>query len=334
MVPTFESVHRSCIPTKVGIYFDQYFKIITKKEIEEAITHIKIKEYKENYGSASNFITKNYYYKGLRIVVDSKIQNKLAKKWNKAIEEFRPYSRKLNKCSSKKLFSLLPEELKKTIDHPLKNQLKEIATNLNDKVVTVSEITHSLGMKVSEKLTSKECKEIIDTLLHEGIIIEPNAIYFKKNYTKNDRVCLSKIQNASMLDTDNYKVAALIVDLGIDLAYSDNDYSEEEAGQIYLTVKSNFLNKELEYEHLRLRVELYKTQRPNVSGILKKISKHLSINSLEILINYLIGVALSDGIFTKEEDRKIRTIVSKLGVRESYITDIYEKFGIYEMFKT
>ena len=333
LIPTFENVSGSCIPGKVGTYFDQYFKIIAKTDIEEAITHTKIKEYKESYWSASNFIREDHYYKGLRIIVNRKTQNKLAKKWNKAIEDFRPYSRKLNRYSPKEIFSLLPEELKKTVDHPLKDQLKEITTNLTDKIVTVSEIANFLGMEVSERLNSKECKEIIDALLHGDIIIEPNAVYFKKNYKKNDRVCLSKIQGASMLDTDNYKMAALIADLGIDLAYSDNDYSEEEAGQIYLTVKSNFLNEELEHEHLRLRVELYKTQRPNVSGLLKKISKNLEVKNLEVFINYLVGIALSDGLFTKGEDKKIRTIVSKLGLRESYITEIYEKFGIYEMFK-
>jgi len=333
LIPTFESVSGSCIPRKVGKYFNQYFKIIAKEEIEEAITCTKLKEYAESYWSASNFITGDHYYKGIRIIIDRKIQSKLAKKWNKAIEDFRPYSRKLNKYSFKEIFGLLPEEFKRVIDHPLKNKLKEIATNLTDKVVTISEIANSLGMDVSEKLTSKECKEIINTLLHENIIIEPNAIYFKKNYKKNDLVCLSQIQGASMLDTHNYKVAALMADLGVDLAYSDNDYSEAEAGQIYLTVKSNFLSTALEYEHLRLRVELYKTQRPNVSNILKKISKHLKINSLERLINYLVGVALSDGTFTKEEDRKIRSILSKLGIRESYITDIYERFGIHETFE-
>ena len=129
-----------------------------------------------------------------------------------------------------------------------------------------------------------------------------------------------------MLNTNNYKLAALMVDLGVDLAYADDEYSDEEARQIYLAVSSSFLDTTLEFEHLKLRVELYKAQKPNISGVLKKISEKLETESLGILSSYLVGVALADGHFTKEEDKKIRIFLSKLGVKESYIEKIYKQF--------
>ena len=332
LIPTFESVNRSSIPKKVGEYFNQYFKIIAEKEIKETISQVKPKEYREQYWSAANFLDREYYYKGLRIIVDRNIQDKLSNKWKQAIEDFRPYSRKLNKYEPREIFNLLPDKLKKKIDHPLKKQLKEIEEKLVGKAVTISEIATHLGMEISEKLKNKECKEIVDALLHKDIIIEPNAIYFKKNYKKNDLVFLSKIENASMLNTNNYKLAALMVDLGVDLAYADDDYSNEEARQIYLAVSSSFLDTTLEFEHLNLRVALYKIRKPNVSGILKKISENLEISSLEMLSSYLVGIAFADGHFTQEEDKKIKTILSKLGVRNSYVKDIYKKFGVNETF--
>lgn len=333
LIPTFENVSRSFIPKKVGKYFDQYFKIIAKKEIAEAIPQIKLKEYKEEYWSASRLVKGTYYYKGLQVIIDRKIQNKLAKKWDQVIEAFRPYSRKLTKHDSKEIFNLLPEELKRIIVHPLKDKLKEIEVNLIGRVVTVSEIATYLGMEVKEKLKHTECKELIDTLLHSNIIIEPNAVYFKENYKKDDLVLLSKVKNASMLDTNNYKLAALMTDLGVDLAYADNDYSDEEAQQIYTAIGSTFLYTALEYEHLKLRIELYKTRKPKVFNIFKKISKTLDVNSLKFLSSYLVGIVLADGHFTKEEDKKIRTILSKLGLGEAYIADIYDQFGINEAFK-
>ena len=333
LIPTFENVDRSSIPKKVGKYFDQYFKIIAKEEIEEAISQIEPKEYKEMYRSASSFIREEHYYKGFRIIVDRKIQDKLAKKWNQAIEVFRPYSRKLTKYDPKNIFSLLPEELRKTIDHPLKDKLKVIESDLIGRAVTVSEVATYLGVTVQEKLRHSECKEIVDALLHAGIIIEPNAVYFKENYKARDFVFLSKVEDAVMLDTNKYKFASLMADLGIDLAYSDNDYSNEEAQQIYMAIGSTFLSTAIEYEHLKLRVELSKIQKPKMSGVFKKISETLDSSSLEVLGSYLVGIALADGHFTKEEDKRIRTILSKLGIRETYLTDIYERLGISEVFK-
>ncbi len=333
LIPTFENVDRSSIPQKVGGYFNKYFKLIAEEEIKEAIAQVKLKEYKERYWSASQFTDRDIYYKGLRIIADRNIQNKLSNKWKQAIEDFRPYSRKLNIYEFKEIFHLLPDKLKKTIEHPLKKQLTEIEEKLVGKAVTISEIVKHLGMEVSEKLKNKECKEIVDTLLCANIIIEPNAVYLKKNYKKNDFVLLSKTENASMLKTSNYKQAALLVDLGVDLAYADDDYSDEEAQQIYLAVSSIFLYTTLEFEHLKLRVELYKTQKPNISGILKKISENLETKNLETLSSYLVGVALSDGHFTNEENKKIKRFLSKLGVKESYIEKIYKHFGINETFK-
>ena len=130
--------------------------------------------------------------KDYEIIVDRNMQNKLANKWKQAIESFRPYSRKLNKYEPREIFNLLPEQLKKTIDHPLKKQLKEIKEKLVGKAITISEVATYLGMETSEKLKSKECKKIVDTLLHEDIIIEPNAVYFKKSYKKNDLVFFIK----------------------------------------------------------------------------------------------------------------------------------------------
>ena len=333
LIPTFESVNRSSIPKKVGDYFNKYFKIIAEEEIKEAIAQVKLKEYKERYWSASQFTDRDYYYKGLRIIADRNIQNKLSNKWKQAIEDFRPYSRKLNTYNLREIFHLLPDKLKKTIEHPLKKQLTEIEEKLVGKAVTISEITSYLGIETSEKLNSKQCKEIIDTLLYANIIIEPNAVYFKKNYKKNDLVLLSKTEKASILNTSDYKQAALLVDLGVDLAYADDDYSDEEAQQIYLAVSSGFLYTTLEFEHLKLRVELYKAQKPNISGILNKISENLGTKNLKTLSRYLVGVALADGHFTNEENKKIKGFLSKLGVKESDIEKIYKEFGISETFK-
>ena len=330
-ISSFENVARSSIPRKVGKYFDQYFRIIAKTEIEEAISVIEPKEYNERYYSASSYLRDEHTYKGLRIIVDRKIQNKLGKKWTQAIDAFRPYSRKLAKNQAHEIFHLLPQELRRNLDHPLKDKLKDIESTLLDKTVSLSEIVSTLGMNVSDKLKQKDCREIVDTLLSNNLIIEPNIAYFKKSYKLEEKVILSKIENASMLDFDDYKLAALMTDFGIDLAYSDNDYSISEVEQIYSLVSENFLKRDIEKKHLKLRVELYKSFKPKMNGVFKKLSKSLGLNELKILSDYLIRVALADGVFTKEEDKKIRTSLSKLGLEDSYIKDLYEKFGINEI---
>lgn len=327
-ISSFENVQRSSIPSKVGNYFDQYFKIIAKNEISDAISSIEPKEYNERYYSASNFLRDEHTYKGLRIIVDRKTQNILAKKWTEAIDAFRPYSRKLSKNAPKDIFNLLPFELRQIIDHPNKENLKKIESNFLDKVIDLKNITDSLGINIGDKVNQKDAKEIVESLLSSNIIIEPNLSYFKKTYRPDDNVILTRTNNASMLDGDDYKLAALMADFGADLAHSDNDYSKDEAEQIYNLISSDFLSKEIEKEHLKLRVKLYENSKPKMNGVFKKLSEKLDLKDLKIFSNYLVKVALADGVLSKEEDRKIRDSLAKLGLESSYIEDLYSSFDV------
>ena len=331
LIPTFEKVIKSIIPIKVEKYFNQYFKIIAKQEIDEAIKLIDLEEYDEFYHSASSFIGRDHTFKGVHAVVDRIIQDKLTKKWEQTIDTLRPYSRKISKKTSEEIFNLLPEELRKTLDHPLKDKIEKLSVNSLNKPVKLIEIIDILGMSISEKIKQKESKKIVDALLSQNIIIEPDLSYFQKNYKQDEVVYLSKVNNATALDSQDYKLAALMADFGADLAYSDNDYSQKEAKQIYDFVSSQFLKKEIEKEHLKLRVELYKYQKPRMNKLFEKLTQKLNLNDLKILGSYLVQVALADGRFTIEEDRKIKKVFSKLGLDESYVKDLYAEFGINEV---
>ena len=326
-ISNFENVPRSSIPNKVGSYFDQYFKIIASNEIAEAISTIEPKEYNERYYSASSYLRDEYSYKGLRIIVDRKMQNKLGKKWTQAVDDFRPYSRKLSKHSPSEIFNLLPQELRQNMDHPLKDQIEQIEKTSLGKVITLSDLASALGFNSSDKLKQKDAREIVETLLSANIIIEPNIAYFKKSYSLSEKVILSKSRNAKMLDFDDYKLAALMADFGADLAYSDNDYSDSEAEQIYSIISTEFLKKDIEKEHLKLRVNLYREAKPKMNGVFKKLSEKLGISELKVLSDYLVRVALADGLLTKEEDKKIRAALEKLGLENTYVDDLYAKFG-------
>ncbi len=48
----------------------------------------------------------------------------------------------------------------------------------------------------------------------------------------------------------------------------------------------------------------------------------LNLNELKTLCDFLVNVALVDGIFTKAEDKKIRGYLAKIGLEESYIKDL------------
>jgi len=68
-----------------------------------------------------------------------------------------------------------------------------------------------------------------------------------------------------------------------------------------------------------------------MNGVFKKLSDTLGVSELKVLSDYLVRVALADGVFSKEEDKKIRTALSKLGLETSYIKDLYAKFGIEDI---
>lgn len=331
LVPGFEDIGSSIIPSKVGPCFDQYFYIIAKEEIEEAISTVSPKAIKERYYAASSCLGQDFSFNGQRVVINKGLQRKLGKKWVKAIEDFKPYSRKLSKQNPEEIFNLLPLPLRSSMNHPNKDLIENNAHELLDRPIELSQIALKIGVELSEKINLKECRKIVEVLHANNLIIEPDIIYFKKSYKGDDKFMVSKVSQINELEKEGYRLAALLADLGVDLAYSDGSLSDSEANKIYSILCTNFLTKDIEKEHLKLRLKLYKEFKPKISSTSTKLFETLSLNELKILSDFLINVALVDGVFTKAEDKKIRGYLAKIGLEESYIKDLYQRFGINEI---
>lgn len=331
LIPGFEDIGSSIIPSKVGTFFEQYFYILAKEDIDEAILTITPKEIKERYYAASNCLGQNNSFRGQRVVIKKDLQKRLVKKWHQAIEDFKPYSRKLSKNEPKEIFSLLPLALRSNMNHPSKELIEKNSHDLLDRPLSLSQIASKIGVEISEKINLKECRKIVEVLHANNIIIEPDIIYFKKSYKGDDKFIVSKVSHIKVLEKDDYKLAALLADLGVDLAYSGGNFNDSEASKIYTILCDNFLTKDIEKEHLKLRLRLYKDFKPKITNTSSKLFETLNLNELKTLCDFLINVALVDGVFNKTEDKKIRSYLSNIGLEESYIKDLYQRFGINEI---
>ena len=224
-----------------------------------------------------------------------------------------------------------PKETMQDFGVFLKEKMENIESTLLGRPIKLEQIVSALGIETPYELAYRQSEDIVKVLLSANMIIEPNLVYFKKRYNLDEQVIISKLEKASMLCFDEYKIASVMADFGVDLAYADGNYSDDEAEQIYSFVSSEFLKEDIEKEHLRLRLELHKAFEPEMDGVFHRISENLNLNELKMFSSYLVKVALADGVFRKEEDKKIRTAFLKLGLGDLYIRELYENFGISEI---
>lgn len=329
LIPSFQKTANSIIPYKVGNYFYDFFLKIANKEIEKAISNMSFKKVKRPYLSASLNLNQTKTYECLYLNLDNRIKNQLSKKWNQAIEDFRSYSRKISSAKPWAAFSLLPDQIKSTAIHPWADKLKEVELQFADKkLISLKELISILDFPVSGKLKKNERSAIVEALLSNNLIMEPNILYFNKPYSLDEKVYISKVEKAHMLKNDHYKFISAMADIGTHIAYADNDYSEVEAAKIYMFLYHEFINDEIESDYLRTRLHLYLYQKPNIQGVVKKLSETLNIKHATLFSEYLVQIALSDGNLCSNEDKEIKKILSKIGLNLSQIDNVYKKFNI------
>jgi len=316
-VPTFDGVSRSKVPGKVGHIFFDHLNFLLKDTIEDYCREAKISDRNFQYYAASNVI-RNGNLKGKHIHIPSKIQKKLAKTWNQAIEDLRKYSNRIDKDSKEKLFIYLPDNLKKDLDHPLQETLNSLFNTKQEILIKFGELAEQCGYPYKEKYTLKECTTLSDILNDNSINIEPDPSYFRKTLKYDDNVCIFK-DEVSPLEGAEYSTIAMLMDLGISLAHADGSYNESEDKIIEQLITDRFCSND---ESLKTRASkrllIYKESPPRIAGLIKKLSERLKMKELTTLGNFLFEIAYADGTFDKNEEKFLIKTFKGLGISDFY----------------
>lgn len=316
-IPNFENVSRSNVPGKVGHLFFEHLNFLLKDKLKEICSGAEITEHTFHiYTSSSSLGSRNL--KGRAVKIPKRSQTILTKKWNQTIEDLRKYSTRINKDSKEKLYTLLPENLKQELDHPLQEQLSTLFNQESDKVLKFGKVAEICGYPFKEKYTLKECCTISDILSDTQVTLEPEPNYFRKSLKYDDLVCVYKEQNTK-IDGPTYSTISMLMDLGVSLAYADGHYDESEIKTVEQFINDRFCLSSPELSlRASKRLMLYKDSAPKTTGLVKKLAERLKVKELNLIGNFLFEVAIADGNFDNSEQKYLKKVFKGLGIEEVF----------------
>ncbi len=316
-IPIFDCSNRSMIPEKVGGIFYEHLNFLLKDNIDAYCKESSILNRNVRY-YASSHVIEDRILKGKYVHVPIETQEKLGKKWNQAIEDLRKYSNRIGKDSNEKLFTLLPDNLKKNMSHPLQKILEKILDHKNEQVLKFGELAEKCRVPYKEKYSLKDCSSISNILNDNQLSIEPDPEYFRKSFKYDDNVCIFK-GRLPLLKGADYSTVSILIDLGVSLAHVDGVYNETEAQTIEKVILKRFCPNDINLKtRVSKRLQIYKDSPPRIVGLVKKLSERLNVDELIDLGNFLFEIAHADGDYDENEKAFIKKTFKGLGIEESY----------------
>jgi uncharacterized tellurite resistance protein B-like protein len=149
--------------------------------------------------------------------------------------------------------------------------------------------------------------------------------------TLSDRSVLNKVGfaidkklNARQID-NNYELAVIMLELGMVIAFADKQIDEEELAHIVNFLSSHFRLGHMEAYKLEVYRELLRIQPPNLTSIVKKLKAALTLDQVELLLQFLVGVAAANGEIVSSELKALERIYTALGVDTIKLDTLIQK---------
>ena len=124
---------------------------------------------------------------------------------------------------------------------------------------------------------------------------------------------IDKKLNAKQKD-NNYELAVVMLELGMVIASADKQIDEDELEHIADFLSSHFRLGQIEAYKLDVYRELLKIEPPNLKGIVKKLKASLTLDQVELMLEFLVGVAAANGEIVPSEVKALERIYTALGV--------------------
>lgn len=135
---------------------------------------------------------------------------------------------------------------------------------------------------------------------------------------------IDKKLNARQKD-NNYELALMMLELGMVIASADKQIDEDELEQIANFLSSHFRLGHIESYKLEVYRELLRIQPPTLAGIVKKLKASLTLDQVELLLQFLVGVAAANGEIVSSEVKALERIYAALGVDTAKLDTLIQK---------
>lgn len=124
---------------------------------------------------------------------------------------------------------------------------------------------------------------------------------------------IDKKLNAKQKD-NKYELAVFMLELGMVIASADKQIDEDELEHIADFLSSHFRLDQIEAYKLDVYRELLRIEPPNLTGIVKKLKASLTLDQVELMLQFLVGVAAANGEIVPAEIKALDRIYTALGV--------------------
>ncbi|MGL5964537.1 MAG: TerB N-terminal domain-containing protein [Fusobacteriaceae bacterium] len=310
---------------------DLFFKKYIYKYGENFM--LKVSKRKETIyyrAATSDFRVNNFFEIPNILGISSQFKN-LGLLFNECVENLRGVSSLVAKGipeDDPRYFSVLPEILKGSKEHPLKNEFMKIINESENKdiynFIKISSLLNLINIEPREKLTLTQSKSIVQLCRDLGYKIEPDSFITGNSYLQTNEVAIFKAVNVEE-NFINYNLSKLILEIGIVISNSDGIIEQKEIDHLTSFIKT-FNNSEDETLRINALKYLYINNPPNLNGLGKKIKENLNKDQIQIISEFIVNLSTVDGEIHKKEEKTLKTLFKAMGVEMSKLEALLEKF--------
>lgn len=310
---------------------DLFFKKYVSKYGENFMLKLSKRKEVIYYRTATNNFQVNNSFEIPNILgISSQFKN-LGLLFNECVEDLRGISSLIAKGipeDDPRYFSMLPEILKNSKEHPLKNEFMKIINQSENKgiynFIKINSLLNLINIEPREKLTLTQSKSIVQLCRDLGYKIEPDSFITGNSYSQTTEVAVFKATNFEE-SFINYNLSKLILEIGIVISNSDGIIEQKEIDHITSFIKT-FNNSEDETLRVNALKYLYISNPPNLNGLGKKIKENLNKDQIQIISEFIVSLSTVDGELHKKEEKTLKTLFKAMGVEMSELEALLEKF--------
>ncbi len=256
--------------------------------------------------------------------------------WEESIAELKAFSRASRDADGNltaDAYEALPPELQDG-DHPEADAwMQAWESHVDDQdwpIVPISTLASIKGISPRDKLTKAQCSRLLRSADAIGIGVEPDARLTGRNYRWNECVTLFFLDEGGGGDTTSYNAAAVLLRLGASIAEADGEVHDEELTFISEHLEGQFNLSDADSKRLERLQYLLLHSRSGENTISKTLAKRLPREHRLLVGEFLVGVAASDEVITKEEIRALRKAYRSLDLEVADLDKLLARYAAPE----
>ena len=258
----------------------------------------------------------------LRVPADAAELASILAIWEQCVTELKAYDRVHRAAESgaltAELWEALPEVARGERDHPesaaWQTVMQSAIQTRGRPLVAISDLAAIKQIEQRGRLTRKQSEQLANTATHLNLTIEPDVRLTGKTYAWDELVALFPRPGSEADDLPTYQAASILLRLGMNIAVADGTPDERELERITSHLQQQFALSATASERLEhLRDTLIHSPAPR-GQIEKSLQEKLTAGQRQVVGEFLVGIAVSDGTISTGELKALKKAWLALGL--------------------